>query len=210
MPRFRRPKIAAQAPLEAGLIQSANIGQRLIQALGIRGRTQAPTLAPDVQPVILVEDLTDQNWYSQLVDRAAGGSNLIAPTAGQYATLQLYNPATSGVVAIVDWVAAMTPSSASLLYFYLSQTEQANASPTSVFTDTAKLQTATPSCRMRSGDTVAAQFGFQLGIMYSSTTNVPREMEPKVILAPGWGFGVALQAASVNLLASFRWRERHQ
>jgi hypothetical protein len=85
-------------------IQRGDLQQRIASVLRIYGEpSPAPTLAPEMQAVVVVEDLESQSLalnpinkrYSTSLDQAAGG-------AGTFNYWTLFNPLDSGVIARVD------------------------------------------------------------------------------------------------------------
>jgi hypothetical protein len=99
-------------------IQRGDLQQRLAQLLRIYGEpSPAPTLAPEMQAVVLVENLESQSLsinptnrrYSSATDLAAGG-------AGNEAMFSLSNPAGSGIIARVDAMNLGSPLVAQIFY----------------------------------------------------------------------------------------------
>ena len=85
--------------MEYNLIQAPEIIRRLAVKLGIRQAHIAPTLAENVVPVILLDDLTDRDQSD--VRRCAGGVSGISAGAFLFNAV-LFNPVASGIVAKVS------------------------------------------------------------------------------------------------------------
>lgn len=88
-------------------IQRGELIQRLVKGLEIKG-VGSPTLQLDnvVSPMVLLEDLTRQSPFRQVVERRAGCFQSEPALAGELSGVALVNPATSGIIAIVDWAHA--------------------------------------------------------------------------------------------------------
>ena len=72
--------------------QLPEIIRNIEQRYGIRGPAGIDVIAPEIVPVTLVDDLTKEQAIQELVAIGAGG---ITSDPAQFATVQLYNPATS-------------------------------------------------------------------------------------------------------------------
>jgi len=95
-----------------GLIQNPDIQRLLTRRLDIKQGAVAPTMAPELQGVIVVADLRDDPAQHQLtrVPYHFGGGQVAV--AAQVGYLELTNPAGSGVlVRIKRFIASTTPGS---------------------------------------------------------------------------------------------------
>lgn len=107
-------------------IQTPQIAKKLIQALDIHGKVAAPSLGDLIHPVIVVEDVSRDSWYTLSSDLPCGGAAEIGPAAGESAIVQLFN-ASNNTIAIVDrlvfapggtlaaWIATETTQRAAFL-----------------------------------------------------------------------------------------------
>jgi len=84
-----------------GLIQTPDTQTRLSKRFGIRERVTAPTLAPELQPVVIVDDVFNVPDYASTTRRACIGRKSVAANVGQVGSVWLRNPLGSGVLAIV-------------------------------------------------------------------------------------------------------------
>ena len=87
----------------------------LQRASGVKHRDISPTLAPEIQPVVIVEDL------SAMIDpdvqpRFAWGSAGFVSTIGNYAQVSLQNPVASNVAIRVNHLYFSTNLNATLLF----------------------------------------------------------------------------------------------
>ena len=87
-----------QAP--AGLIQDPEFNTRLVKRFGLRERVSAPTLAPEIQPVVLVDDVFNVPDYAATQRRRCAGSASFATTVSELGFVELFNPATSSVLVL--------------------------------------------------------------------------------------------------------------
>lgn len=83
-----------------------NIGQdrfsrRLTRELEIQGDQPAPVLAPEIQPVLVVEGERPENLHLAR-ERRFGSSMVLGAVAGEYWYCYLMNPATSNVLIILE------------------------------------------------------------------------------------------------------------
>lgn len=86
-------------PIE-DLIQAPWISDRLLKGLGIKSRVATPLVGPELQPVVIVGDLAkDSSRDSTILRRCTGAGFVVA--AGT-ARCEIFNPATSGVVILLD------------------------------------------------------------------------------------------------------------
>lgn len=85
------------------LIQKGALQERLSRGLGIQERSPAPTLDAVVQPVVILEDLTQQSPFVQPVDRRVWCGRSFTAAAGEFTYIALVNPAGSSCVAVLDF-----------------------------------------------------------------------------------------------------------
>ena len=74
------------------IIQGGDIGQRLAKRYGIKGRFVTPELEYSLQPVVLVDDLTDTTTLQKLDKREATGGDSIAVVTANTSWIGLHNP----------------------------------------------------------------------------------------------------------------------
>jgi hypothetical protein len=186
-------------------IQRPEIGQALVRFLGIREANPAPTLNPEVQPVILVGDLTLP--IEPNVVRQASGFSFSAAAAGQISSVQLWNPTTSGVLLKVTgiYISAATTNEYGLS---ISSAALANDYGAAVknFTNGVLGANSNPVAQLRWDQTLG--FGGNTGwrgqiAVQSSPFPVPIGH----VLLPGQGINVASLVANTYTLGSFVWTE---
>lgn len=82
-------------------IQQGDAQKRLKKAFGIEGGSPAPSLAPEIVPVVITKDLSVGDPYATSDDIPYVASATQSAVAGEYSYLGIGNPATSGVVATI-------------------------------------------------------------------------------------------------------------
>lgn len=86
-------------------IQEFRHNRLLSKEFDIKEATPCPSLASEIQPVVLVSDLTqDDPFAGPINDYWCGFSQSVLPAVGEFATFQLLNPPGSGVVVVIDTV----------------------------------------------------------------------------------------------------------
>jgi len=93
-----------QGPAESGLIQEPDIQRRLVRAYGLRDRTAAATLAPELVPVVIVDDVREPDATRTGLRIPFAAYTEVTVGAGGSGVAVLKNPAGSGVVARVTEV----------------------------------------------------------------------------------------------------------
>jgi hypothetical protein len=177
-------------------IQRGELQLRLSRGLSINERAPAPSLASDVQAVVLLEDLTKQTPFSSPVDRRFFGGSQVAAVAGEFSCVAIQNPATSGVVAVIRKVRIRGTANPAvcgrLLNAFVTGLAVAAAGvpadsrlgPTSALT---VLDGTSPAL-------LAPNIMFVLAL--SATVTAP-EHEPNVVILPGESW--IMEAGTVNL-----------
>ena len=87
-----------------GLIQKGIIQKKLREAMGVKEISPAPTMAPEVVPVIIAEDVSGSVPDAPVYDSAWLTRKGQTAVAAQYSYVELWNPATSGLILEVPEV----------------------------------------------------------------------------------------------------------
>lgn len=154
-------------------------------------------------------DVSDQtNFVHSLSGQSFAGYNGFTPAAGQYTNVQLWNPANSGVNAIVYAITLGT--NVTTLQFI------------DIWPNTALLSGSTqPGLNKLNGAAnskcVVAIFSsptvhnlpYYISIPFTGTTFDPPNYQPAqpIILRPGYGLVCSPESPNVFLTASFEWVE---
>ena len=205
---FRRSLFRGR-PAPAPLIQTGNVGIKLIEAFQIKGKSIAPTLGDVIHPVVVVEDLVSSSWYNQIVERPCGGGTEFVPTVGQFASIEIFNPPTSGVVAIVDKF-LVTPSGPSGWLAVPDLNNPGTVVPAvNTYRDTIHFPPAQrPACDIRTKTSVALP-GANTILQGRVAATVQTLVENVgMILGPGSLLAIYLNVVTLTTTVSFNWRER--
>lgn len=82
-----------------------------MRGLIIRERSPAPVLAPEVQAVVTLEDLTKQSVFLQPIERRSGFALNQPAVVAEVGIIAIQNPALSGAVVVVDGLFLQSPNS---------------------------------------------------------------------------------------------------
>jgi hypothetical protein len=193
------------------LVQRPDIGDRLARSLKINERNPAPTLSPELQPVVIAEDLSVQSPYDSPLRRRAGSGVEVAAVAGQYSQIELTNPTDSGVVAMLKRMAFAAGASTNLSFGFKSGAVGALPATASRFWKDPRLAGPTlggfPTAVMRYGSDPVVGVGYPFGYYRLSTTMLTGFEEQEVIIPPGFTFRASLLAVNVVLYAQLEWDE---
>jgi len=185
-------------------IQVPEIVQKLRERFQLKGHASISTLAPEIVPVVITEDLLREGASEW---REAMWSMDIAAVAAEYSYALLLNPAGSGVYCMIDGIyARLSADGTVLLKKYV--TNLANLS-SGIWKDISKSDY--PTCKPSWLNQVGL-IGDQLNWngLYSRATLQPNDwwQNPRVVLQPGNGLLVFPTSKNVGMGIGFSWRER--
>lgn len=83
-------------------VQRGDLVLRLARALEIKGRAASLELSQTVAPVVLVDDLTQNQQFLEPKSPGAGCGTTIPAVAAEFAGIALKNPSDSKLVIVVD------------------------------------------------------------------------------------------------------------
>jgi len=182
-------------------IQVGRFNALLSKLFGITG-APSPVLATDVFPNIVVESDRPE-WSFLKGEKLLGGYyGLAAGGAGTYGKLQLWNPAGSGVLAVVEKF-FITATANTSWYALFSQTLVSATSATLRSRDTRAA--VNPTCYLRY--LVDASTPGNRLIGGDCTSGSPVILDIPMIVSPGYGFHIQLGANTTAYVAML-WRER--
>lgn len=95
----------------ANLIQVPDISRKLVTRYGLREKAPSPTLAAEVVPVVLVDDLVGESDLIRPRIKPCAGQ-LAVTAAAQWVVLGVWNPPNSGVILHLYYFVAMGTGSA--------------------------------------------------------------------------------------------------
>lgn len=191
---------------EYNLIQRGELQQRLVQGLVIKERSPAPTLSPDVQAVVLLEDLTRQTPFNQPINRRLFSNARVAPVAGLIPGHFISNPAGSGVIALVETVFAATTTDSRRF----GKLTGALPGPLGSI-DWFDRRNNPPLFAVGQGALFArANSSFaatQIATPLYTTINMAQPYDVNMILLPGESFGVERETVNTQLDSTILWTE---
>lgn len=189
------------------------LASSIFSLLGIGSREgYKPELVESVQPVVVVNQQGIVNNVTQYGDAwtAAGqcfmGTDTALVNAGNISSVQLLNPAGSGVNVFVDRIAGQL-TAAQILYLRRYDTPLATLG---VNLMNKLAGGAAPAAQVRSTNVGAAQLGTLIG-QWDVAALVNQEalspLGPPIKLVPGSGVHVTHQGTGNAVIATFEWRE---
>ncbi len=179
---------------------------RLFRVQG--GNAAAPTLAPEVMPVIEVNPIDPTVKYLVGIRRCTYSHTLAAAGAGTFATYEVNNPLNSGMLVTIKrvWVFAASPSWRA----YVSRMGTGLPTvATPAFADTRwygpTITTETPQARVQAQATGAGPADVRVIGLVPPAVGV---YDIDVVLDPGSWFGMNAQTANVAGTLGIQWEER--
>lgn len=135
-----------------------------------------------------------------------GAHNLTA-AAGNFARIQLWNPAASGVNAYVTKITHKPGATSDIVFLAKNQTQLAGgAAP---WIGSKNLAAAAPACSVRYDGTGSTAGGFAV---ISATQEISfdggeRSLSDPIVVPPGWGLVTYPQTLAAQNVTSFQWHE---
>jgi len=195
---------------ELNQIQRGDLQKRLTEGLEIIGeRSPAPVLATEVMAVVILEDLTLQSIVRGPVGRHAAEGALQAAVVGEMSYFELFNPAGSGVIAVIDGVSITASSVSDHVNIGWGTGVTPGVRGASFWAD--RRNPGAPTVLFGIGTDPAPQVSQPLAVERSGV-NGGREVYPtfaraKPVLSAGESFAVQGQTANLGLAVSFSWVE---
>lgn len=112
-----RGKQPASPPESMNLIQTPDIARKLVTRYGIREKSPAPTLAAEVVPVVLVDELVGESDLIRPRIRPATGA-IVGTSAATVNWLHLWNPATSKTIVHLQYLIIRVSAATDNLVFH--------------------------------------------------------------------------------------------
>ncbi len=152
---------------------------------------------------ILIDDLRDEEATDVFSQRPSYGSILSPATAAVNSRIQLFNPAGSGVIAVLNRVLI---ASDVLSAFQGSEldTPFGNQVVTKAFRD--RRITGNPACDIDHSE-IGAAVGGAIKINGRLAADIPVVVELDIILQAGQGFHFGLNTQNQLITGTFFWRE---
>jgi hypothetical protein len=196
------------------LIQTPSPGRRLQLGLNLEGPPPTPTLNPELQPIVIVDDYRTLDFQSAAYERPCAYLGSIGAVAGQYSRSVLVNPTGSGYLVRVTGlqsgpIAAVNPYHSLFLWEYSAGGGGSNFRDTRFFTPGAA--TNHPAACVHDSTAAGPIPGYGLGTLQGSwagTSLIDWSSLGPWILKPGWSLGVASIVEEVALQCAWAWTER--
>jgi len=194
-------------------IQNPLLNRRLADRLQLKESAPIPTVATELQPVVIVDDLTKAENPETGIEAAMFGG--IGAAAGQTNVAQLFNRVGSNRLIKPRWIKVSHDSATlvSSIFIVLSITEEAGSA--NVGTILNPSTTAPPNLGPRAS---ASTFygarvpgypgGAQLDNYYLPPFTLPAITDCEgIVLPPGYGISVYTFELQRDMETTFRWRE---
>jgi len=203
-------RIPRGRPLPQGTIQTADVGTKLLRRYGLHGKSNVPSIADQLFPVVIVDDLQGQaaGWWQSPVpggERRYWAYSIIAAVAGQLGALLLQNTSGKNVVMRIEGVSAVMTSPNTYRWGYATTFP---GTPADVF--------GSRDSRVQGGvapflvqETTSAG-GLITSIFQETIGGAPLGIIPvDVVLNPGEQFGIECETANLQLNAGIYFTVRN-
>jgi hypothetical protein len=171
----------------------------------------APSLAPEVFPVIIASDPSAEESLIRGIYLSNGGG-LQAAGVGAYSHFRLANIAGSQMLVILENVVYLTAGNADVAWGVEPITTlYANAHATGVRDTRITPSTVGRQCAAvlssETNITLPCAGGKRMGLMFCPSS-VPQRQEFPMVIAPGTSFNIGTNTANITLYVYLQWRER--
>lgn len=181
--------------------QAPEIVDRLKRRFGIVGSAGIDTIAPEIVPVVLVEDLQRERSFPLYRECIGGDTN--GPVVAQFSYLQLLNPAGSNILVTIErFIVSATAAGA----VDLRELDAALAGLSTLKGFRDRRIPGDPVAELRGGSDAGA-LGSQVGLV-TIPANEALTVRVDYTLTPGRGFACNSDQTNVQFRASFFWTER--
>lgn len=183
-----------------------NRWDRLIRKIGniVGARSIATTILEDVFPMLDMEN-TPPELMILAGKKLAWGTHLRPLEVLEFSSVQLFNPADSGMVAVVTKVLISTQATAVALVN--KNTPLTDSSGTRAFRDGRDV--GTPVMQIRSESSLVVESGALITLVESNIAfDFDLQKSGLIVLTPGTGLQVQARTINFSLRANFMWYER--
>lgn len=182
-------------------IQTGRFNSFLHKLLSMKEGAPAPTLSPEVVPVLPISPLPAEGLFLAGVERFEAQAN-VAAVVGQYSALQLNNPTASGVVCIIERLVLLNLGAAvtqlgTILTGALAVSNYGQRMDSRSSTSAAGVSTLSTASDLTAPGT---QYALRVG----ETLLVPID----VVLFPGFAYRIQDRTVNEAVYAGFLWRQR--
>lgn len=178
--------------------------RQLARAFVLREGSPAPQLAPDIQPVVMVEDLSKPGPHSRETIRRCSTFTPVAAVAAQLSGVQLFNPVGSGILACLDWVVVSKRTAGAQPFIANLENSQVGVAGSALlrqFWDTRLA--GRPRAEQSAYNNAASQVTGASGIFMVPSADRVALDTTGIILSEGWG--LVLESANLNVDFDVMW-----
>ncbi len=189
--------------------QRPDITNRLRRQFGIVGSADFDTIAPEIVPVLPVEQRGGAPEDLALQGAVlAAGTNTITATGGNVPHVLLFNPAGSGVILVTERIRLQGSGTNDQTHLRIVTGDLSGT----VRGTRAKIETRgniqqAPVGRVLDLDAAATTSGVRVYTFENPSALYPQEIDYPFILAPNIALVALHPLANGRLTASFQWRE---
>lgn len=188
-------------------ILTGQLNDILSKRLGMKGGGPAPTLAPEILPVLVVE--ADRPEWLVLGSTLMVGIGQLVATGAAVSSVRIRNPVNSGVLAVIERIDFDGDGGGQRMAMDLGPTEtDLTTNITTVALDTRRLALAAVAGALRASssnsvDPTGVGFNFWRG----NTIDGSNVYDAPIVLTPG--FALTIRTLALHALTcSARWYER--
>ena len=191
-------------------IEIGRYSELLRRQFGMKGQESvAAELSPEVSPIVILEDASDEWNYLKGV-RDCGFGDIVAAIAGFTSKWRMRNPAASGIIAVVEFIEIVTNATSAKRITINNQTVDFPTPVQGAVLDArwGIVGVAEPAVIVTASNAQATgPAGTSIGES-RALSNAPWTYAQEIVLVPGavLDFGTADQDEDAR--ATVRWRER--
>ena len=185
--------------------------RRLTKEMNIKGAMPAPVLAPEIVPVVIVEDERTENLHLQLEHRF-GCTLTLGAVAGEYYYFQLWNLAgTDSLVVVEEFGVGCVNNVQAFDFGYANLTLKPSLGLRAHFCLDTRAAKWVPRTA-HAGPMVGTDAGGGALQVFGRCSTLQAKsiiVRPNVVLSPGHGFSIWVPTANKDINGWCFWRERH-
>lgn len=193
-----------------GLVQVPRYAEALKRLLGLKDYPVAPTVATELLPVLVAEQLTRPEFQRMAGVRIASGSISVPADAGNVSNVQLLNPAGSNTLVVVERC-VISAGAASVVVVGFRASALTTLTGNTSHRDTRNRSNPGNNLGLRAQvrtqlapATLVTTFWLTARLSANQFVDVPMD----VVLAAGDGMVVSPSAVNLEARCTFFWRER--
>jgi len=192
-------------------IQGGRWDRLLARLFPVKGGTIAPSIAPELQPVVQVQTFEPEMYYLK-GEKICWSTGNVAASVGNFSVMHLENPAGSNVLGIIEAIELMTTTNRIQYIGIANAAHTAAASNGAAVRDTrwpgggTAPSTDEATVQLYSGAIAAIISSAAYTVRTLANESLIREIP--IVLGPGMTLEIRQDVVNADLRASFVWRER--